>query len=213
LQAIYSDEHRNLDGEGYGVKYETTAFHPSLFAAFAPWRSAASYAELAGGLRRTSLVGVLLRDKGGGEVRVGRDGEPVARYRLSPQDTSHVRTGLDGAAHILEAAGARRIISAHSRLVSYEPGRGSRAQFVADADACGYGAGRCVFYSFHLMGTARMGDSPATSACGPEGETWERRDLVVCDGSTFPTASGVNPMISIEAIAHLNASALAARLG
>ncbi len=29
---------------------------------------------------------------------------------------------------------------------------------------------------------------------------------------TFPTASGVNPMITIEAIAHLNARKLAARL-
>jgi choline dehydrogenase-like flavoprotein len=127
-------------------------------------------------------------------------------------DTRHERTGLDGAAQILEAAGARRIVSAHSRYVSYEPGRGSRERFLADADACGYGAGRCVFFSFHIMGSARMGGSPASSACGPEGETWEARNVVVCDGSTFPTASGVNPMISIEAIARLNASALAARL-
>jgi long-chain-alcohol oxidase len=212
MQAVYSDRHRDLDGAGYGVKYETTAFHPSLFAAFAPWRSAAQYAELARGLSRMSLVGVLLRDRGGGEVRVGRDGEPIVSYRLSETDTRHVRTGLDGAARILEAAGARRIVSAHTRHVSYEPGRGSRERFVRDADACGWGAGRCVFYSFHIMGSARMGGSPATSACGPEGETWEARDLVVCDGSTFPTASGVNPMVTIEAIAHLNASALAARL-
>jgi long-chain-alcohol oxidase len=213
LQAIYSDEHRDLDGDGYGVKYETTAFHPSLFAAFAPWRDAAGYAALAGGLRQAGLVGVLLRDRGAGEIRVGRDGEPVVRYRLSAHDTGHVRAGLDGAAAILEAAGARRIVSAHSRLVSYEPRAGSRQRFLADADSCGYGAGRCVFYSFHLMGSARMGGSAATSACGPEGETWEACNLVVCDGSTFPTASGVNPMISVEAIAHLNASALAARLG
>jgi hypothetical protein len=35
------------------------------------------------------------------------------------------------------------------------------------------------------------------------------RNAVVCDAST---ASGVNPMVTIEAIAHLNASALAERL-
>src|SRR5205823_4529329 len=32
------------------------------------------------------------------------------------------------------------------------------------------------------------------------------------DGSAFPSASGVNPMISISALAHLNAGALASRL-
>jgi choline dehydrogenase-like flavoprotein len=32
------------------------------------------------------------------------------------------------------------------------------------------------------------------------------------DGASFPSASGVNPMITIEAIAHLNARRLAAEL-
>ena len=212
MQAIYSDEHVDLDGEGYGVKYETAPVHPSLFAAFAPWRGAEQFRELAHQLDHLGLVGVLLRDHGRGEVRVGRDGEPVVSYRLTARDVRHVRTGLDGAARVLEAAGAKRIVSAHSKLVEYAPGRGSREQFLADGDACGYGAGRCVYYSFHLMGSARMGSTERRSACGPEGETWEVRELVVCDGSTFPTASGVNPMITIEALAHLNASALAARL-
>lgn len=212
LQAVYSDELHDLDGDGYGVKYETAPIHPTLFAAFAPWRSAAQYAELASGLRHLGLVGVLLRDRSAGEVRVGRDGEPVTRYTLSAADVGHVRRGLDGAAQILEAAGAHRIVSAHSRFVSYQPGRTTRTQFMHDADACGYGAGRCVFYSFHLMGSARMGGSAGTSACNPDGETWDVRDLVVCDGSTFPTASGVNPMVTIEAIAHTNASALASKL-
>ena len=81
-----------------------------------------------------------------------------------------------------------------------------------DADACGWDTGRCTYGSFHIMGSARMGGSPATSACDPRGETWDVRDLYVCDGSAFPTASGVNPMISIESIAHMNASALAASL-
>jgi long-chain-alcohol oxidase len=57
-----------------------------------------------------------------------------------------------------------------------------------------------------------MGGSPATSACDPTGQTWDVRNLYVLDGSAFPTASGVNPQISIQAIAHMAASGLAARL-
>jgi choline dehydrogenase-like flavoprotein len=57
-----------------------------------------------------------------------------------------------------------------------------------------------------------MGGSPATSACDPNGQTWDVRDLHVFDGSAFPTASGVNPQISIQAIAHMGARALAERL-
>ena len=37
-------------------------------------------------------------------------------------------------------------------------------------------------------------------------------NLVVADASCFPTASGVNPMISIESIAYMNARRLADRL-
>jgi hypothetical protein len=43
-------------------------------------------------------------------------------------------------------------------------------------------------------------------------ETWDVRNLYICDGSAFPTATGVNPMITIEAIVHMNTSALAERL-
>jgi choline dehydrogenase-like flavoprotein len=212
LQAIYSDEHRYLDG-GYGVKYETGPIQPSLIISFAPWRGGRSHAELMEGLPHTGVVGVILRDRDGGEVKVARDGQPVIKYRLSPYDTRHMRIGVDGAARILEAAGARRIFSSHSKWVGYEPGRnGDREQFLRDADACGWGAGRCVYNSFHIMGSSRMGGSPASSACDPRGQTWDVRDLYVCDGSAFPTASGVNPMISIEAIAHMNSAALAARL-
>jgi long-chain-alcohol oxidase len=211
MQALYSDEHRYLD-DGYGVKYETAAIHPSLLVTFSPWRGARDHLRIMDGLAHSVPVGVLLRDRDGGEVKVGRDGQPFVKYGVSDYDTKHVRAGMEGAARILEAAGARRIFSSQSRLVEYAPRPGGREQFMRDADACGYGAGRCTFGSFHIMGSARMGGAPESSACNPQGEAWDVRDLYVCDGSAFPTASGVNPMISIEAIAHMNASALAARL-
>ena len=165
------------------------------------------------GLSHSVPIGVLLRDRDGGEVRVGRDGEPVVHYALSDYDIGHLRTGIDGAAQILEAAGARRIFTGQSKWVSYEPGAsGDRGRFMAEADACGYGAGQIRLGSFHIMGSARMGGTSAASACDPTGQTWEVRNLYVFDGSSFPTASGVNPQISIQAIAHMGARELAARL-
>ncbi len=212
MQALYSDQHRDLDN-GYGVKYETAAGHPHLFLNFAPWRGAKEHFTLMQGLSGSVPMGVLLRDRDGGEVRVGRDGEPVVRYRLSDYDAAHLRTGMDGAAQILEAAGARRIFSSQNRWVSYDPGAGgSRESFMAQADAAGYGPGQVVLGSFHIMGSARVGGSPASSACDPSGQTWDVRSLYVMDGSSFPSASGVNPQISIQAIAHMNAQGLAARL-
>jgi long-chain-alcohol oxidase len=188
--------------------------HPHLFLPFSPWTGARERFKSMEGLPSTSVVGVLLRDREAGEVRVGRDGEPIVRYKLSEYDTRHMRTGIDGAAQILEAAGARRIFSSHAKWVGYPPGAsGSRGQFMFDADAAGYGAGQLTLGSFHIMGSARMGGSPATSVCDPGGQTWEVRDLYVLDSSAFPTASGVNPQISIQAIAHMCARGLAARLG
>lgn len=211
MQAIYSDQHRFLDG-GYGVKYETAAIHPSLLVVFSPWRGASAHARIMEALPSSVPIGVLLRDRDGGEVRVGRDGHPTVRYRLSAYDTGHVRRGVEGAAEIHEAAGAQRIFSSHAREVAYRPGTGSPQEFIRAADACGWDAGHCTYGSFHIMGSARMGGSPATSACNPRGETWEVRNLYVCDGSAFPTSSGVNPMISIESIAHMNASGIPAAL-
>jgi choline dehydrogenase-like flavoprotein len=51
------------------------------------------------------------------------------------------------------------------------------------------------------MSSARMGRDPAGSVVDGRGESHEVRGLYVADGSAFPTSSGVNPMITIMAIA------------
>ena len=53
----------------------------------------------------------------------------------------------------------------------------------------------------HLMGTARMGDDPATSVVNADGRSWDVPNLWVCDGSLFPTTGGVNPSLTIQALA------------
>ena len=133
--------------------------------------------------------------------------------KLTPVDVEHMRRGVRGAASVIEAMGARRVYSSHSKWVTYEPGtRGDLDGFMRDADACGWGAGQAQIVSFHIMGSARMGRTAADSVCDPSGQVWDTPGLYLLDGSAFPTASGVNPMVTIESLAHMNARALAAKL-
>ena len=214
LSSTYSDQDSDMDGRGYGVKYEHVATPPSILLSFSPWRGGRQHAELMQALPYTGGLGVLLRDHGVGEVRTGRDGEPIVRYKLAPDDVEHMRRGVRGAAQVLEAMDARRVYSSHSKWVGYEPGtKGNLDSFMADADACGWGAAQAQLLSFHIMGSARMGGSRADSVCDPNGQVWDTPGLYVFDGSAFPTASGVNPMVTIEALAHMNARGLAAKLG
>ncbi|OXJ22416.1 choline dehydrogenase [Burkholderia sp. HI2761] len=53
----------------------------------------------------------------------------------------------------------------------------------------------------HLAGTVRMGDDPATSVVDADCRSWDIPNLWVCDGSVFPTVGGVNPSLTIQAIA------------
>lgn len=53
----------------------------------------------------------------------------------------------------------------------------------------------------HLNGTARMGDDPANSVVDADCRSWDIPNLWICDGSVFPTVGGVNPSLTIQAIA------------
>ncbi|MET9485739.1 GMC family oxidoreductase [Nocardia sp. NPDC006630] len=213
LQTRISRHHADLDGKGYGVIYETGPIHPGLGTGFMNWRGAADHRNTMLDFARSDAIGIITRDRDSGTVSVGGDGEPIVKYRLSDYDAAHLHTGITGAASILEAAGARRIFSGHQAGVSYEPGvRGSHAEFDAACKRAGYGPGQCAMGALHIMGSARMGGSPEYSATNPDGVTWDVANIVVADGSSFPTAPGVNPMVSIEAIAYMNATRLAAQL-
>jgi len=201
LQTRYSDEFADQDG-GYGTKFETAPVHFALPASGFGWESARQHRTDLARLGRMSLIGVLLRDRDAGRVAVSRAGRPRVHYELSRYDAAHVRTGLRAAAQILAAAGAEEIFTLQTPPVRVRPGAtGWLDRFGAAADARGYRRCRMSFISFHQMGSAAMGRDPARSVAGETGETHELPGLYVADASAFPTSSGVNPMITIMAIA------------
>ena len=52
------------------------------------------------------------------------------------------------------------------------------------------------------MGSCRMATSARHGVVNPHGETFEVKGLYVSDASVFPTASGVNPMLTTYSVAH-----------
>ena len=166
MQALYSDQHRDLN-DGYGLKYETAAMHPHLVVGFWPWRGARPALRPDGGARNNAGgIGMLLRDRDGGEVRVGGRGarraiRPVG-VRPGPHACRGGRGGPDPRGRRCQA-GLRELAG---EVGVYDPGgEGDRAGFMAECDACGWGPGQTQLGSFRIMGSARMGGSPNTSAC------------------------------------------------
>jgi long-chain-alcohol oxidase len=210
LQAIYSDEFVDLDGQHFGPKIESAPLHPALLALVTPWRKPDQYSRLMRSLPNLSLTGILLRDSGAGQVTT-RDGTPQVTYRLSRRDLAHMRKGIEAGVRILEAAGAKEIFTSQAAYVAYRPGQqGGVDAFMDEVDRHGYGPGQMGYVSFHQMGSCRMGTDPATSVIGPDHEAHTVKGLFVADGSAFPSASGVNPMITIMAMAHRASRLIAA---
>jgi choline dehydrogenase-like flavoprotein len=81
--------------------------------------------------------------------------------------------------------------------------------FIAAVEAAAFGAAGHVVFSAHQMGSARMGNDPRTSAAQPSGELHDADNVWIGDTSAFPTAPGVNPMITCMALAARTAEHIA----
>jgi choline dehydrogenase-like flavoprotein len=202
LQAVYSDEWINLDGRYHGVKLESGPMHPAILAHAIPWRDPTQYRRLMRLLPNMSVLAPLVRDHGGGRV-TAKDGAARVDYRMGKDDLADIRRGIQASVQIMEAGGAREIFTGQSAYIAYRPGqRGGIDAFMNEVDRAGYGPGQMGYFSFHQMGSCRMGNDPATSVVGPDHQAHVVKGLFVADGSAFPSASGVNPMITIMAMAH-----------
>lgn len=68
-------------------------------------------------------------------------------------------------------------------------------------------------YSAHPIGSARMADNPADGVVNADGEVHGYPGLYVTDGATLPSALGVNPSLTIAALAERMAGRLVRKVG
>ena len=170
-------------------------------------------------MRRVGHLAPLIaiaRDGGTGRVRAAPRGARID-YRLDRVGVATLRHGLVTMARIARAAGAEEIVAAGTpgawfRAADHRPDAAPAAfeRYLETLGRFDFGPNRGTVFSAHQMGTARFGDDPSKHACDPFGRvrTGSRagrdavvKGLYVADTSLFPTGLGVNPMLTVMALA------------
>ncbi len=194
-----------------GFIIESAPAHPGLIALAFPWQSAAEHAERMASVRwYAPLIGIV-RDAGAGRVRTNRNGRVRIEYRLGRPDVQSARRALVEMARLARAAGALEVVALGTPAAVADSGPHVSAAawraYLRSLSSFDFSPNRGFLFSAHQMGTARMGGDPRSSACDPWGHV--RSDatggtvpgLYVADASLFPTASGVNPMVTVMTVA------------
>lgn len=209
------DQFENLDGHGHGVKLECMTMIPSWLLAFSPWRSGTEIKTLATKMPWTSGHISIARDRDTGRVYPDPvSGTARVAYPLSNFDRNHILEGAIAAAKIAYVEGAKEIWLCHNGIPVFH-----RATAADDDDSQDLGINEPSFQAWlkalrkrglppletnfgtaHQMGTCRMAASERAGVVDPSGKVWGTEGLYVADASVFPSASGVNPMVTTMAI-------------
>lgn len=211
MQTALCDRFADL-GDGFGVTIEAAPAHPGLMALATPWSGRDAHADVMTRARYRATMIALTRDRGEGSVSL--DADAGVHYALAAEDGRRLAHGLAGAARIAFAAGAIRVQTLHTDELTLEAADATPAKldaFAAELQRRATAKAPLALFSAHQMGTARMGARPEQGAIDADGRVYGVAGLYVADASAFPSASGVNPMLTIMALAHRSVSGVIAR--
>ncbi|ALW85142.1 hypothetical protein AUC43_08580 [Hymenobacter sedentarius] len=208
--SVVNDTYTMLHGTNFGAKLETPPTHPGLLSMVLPWLSGRQHHELMRDANHLGSFIVLTRDRDGGRVSIDKHGAPLIDYTLSDFDRANMLEGVRAAAQIHIAAGATTVYLPHGTLPTLHAQNGvlQNPEVLDKLPHLSWKPNQFGLYSAHQMSTCRMGGDVATHPLKLNGETVEVQNLFVADGSAFPACSGVNPMLTIMALAHFTAQGM-----
>jgi choline dehydrogenase-like flavoprotein len=177
-QSFYVDEFA-----GEGIMFEGVA-GPPAYAAMSLPLSGEEHRRAMSSYRRLAQFGLMVSDSSRGVVR-SLGGRPLIRYDLCKEDLAKFRHGLARLHELFLAAGAREI------YLPLPPG-------VMPERA---GAKDLKLMAFHPLGTARADGRAGRGVTDGELAVNGVRGLHLADGSVVPSALGVNPQLTIMALA------------
>ena len=177
-QSFYVDEFASE-----GIMFEGAAGPPAYAAMSLPLTGRA-HTEAMADYRRLALFGLMVSDSSRGSVRA-LAGRPLIRYDLVQDDLMRFRKGLARMRELFDAAGAREVHLPLPKGVNPEHARLRDLKLMA----------------FHPLGTARADARPTNGVIDGDLAVHGVEGVYVADGSAAPSSLGVNPQLTIMALA------------
>ncbi len=118
-----------------------------------------------------ACIEVAVRDTQPGRIRVSRSGAPIITKPLNDEDHRRRDRGLAAIRNIFLSTGAKEIIEGD------------------------------IAIGLHLMGGCNLGTDPSRSVTAPDFRLHGFNNVYAADSSVFPDAPGINPSLTIMAIA------------
>jgi choline dehydrogenase-like flavoprotein len=187
MQSVGIDELHEREG----VLLEATSTPPGMGAVSAPGYGTHLLRRL-DRTANTATLGAMIADEPSGRVFGSRS--PVVSYRLAKADERRLEIAVAAMARVMLAAGAREV----------ELGGGAppvRSEADLDEAMRRLDVRRLRLAAFHPTGSAAAGSNASRHPVDPEGRLRGIDGVWVADGSILPSCPGVNPQISIMAIA------------
>jgi choline dehydrogenase-like flavoprotein len=192
------------DCHGYIV--ECVQHLPGLFTTVVPWLGGEQHKELTRKYRYRADWVFIVKDRGAGTVTIDENGESAHWYPFTDElDRRHFREAAVTSIRMQEAAGAQQIFLAGQRFAPWQRGE-DLEKFIEKVNQVPIGPGGTPVFSAHQMCSAKLGSDPQTCVAKPNGELHDTTGVWIADASGMPCCSGVNPMVSVMALARRTAT-------
>lgn len=154
---------------------------------------------------RIASWGLLIADAtANGVVRMAPGGTPIVQYQMTKEDVARLHRAHVVTGEMCWAAGAKTLFPVNIPMPRIE----SHAEWKR-FKALELGAGDLMLTSYHPLGSCRMGRDPKTSVVGIDHQSHDVERLFIVDASTVGGPLGVNPQITIMAMATRAAGCIA----
>ena len=179
--------------------------HPSLFFPFFP-NNQDNFEDFISSYNYWSGSIVLTSDTSSGSI-INKNPQHLWKYNLNNFDHGNLLHGIESLVKANFLAGAEEIMVATSPTMHWKRESNEDIEsFIGKVRKVRNEPFRILLGSAHQMGTARIHPNPSEGVVDLNGKVHGLENVYITDSSTFPRCSGVNPMITIQAMSHFLAS-------